>query len=209
MNNFEKYFEEKISSVLGTKDPAHDLLHVKRVVKIAREMALKERAELEVVIPAAWLHDIVNLPKDHKDRKSASKMAAAEAISFLNKIGYPAKYFPGIVHAIEAHSFSSGIVAETIEAQIVQDADRLDALGAIGLARLFAISAQLGTSFYNEYDPFAEGRQYDDKKFAIDHIEVKLKQIVNSMNSQSAKLIARERITFIEAYLKELSREIC
>jgi len=208
MNQFEKLFEEKISIVLGSKDPAHDLLHVKRVVKCAREMAIKERADLEVVLPAAWLHDIVNLPKDHKDRKSASKMAAIEAIMFLKNIGYPAKHFPGIVHAIEAHSFSSGIVAETIEAQIVQDADRLDALGAIGLARLFAISSQMGTSFYNEFDPFAEGRQLDDKKYAIDHIHIKLKQIANAMNTHTAKQMAQERFKFIEIYLKELSQEI-
>lgn len=208
MNSFEKLFEEKINSVLGNKDPAHDLLHVKRVVKMARQLALKERADLDVIIPAAWLHDLVNLPKDHQDRKSASRMAAMEAITFLKDIGFPAKHFPGIVHAIEAHSFSSGIVAETIEAQIVQDADRLDALGAIGVARLFAISSQLGILFYNEFDPLALGRQLDDKKYAIDHIEIKLKKIAQQMNTLSAKSIALERIRFIDTYIRTLESEI-
>lgn len=208
MNEFEKLFEEKINSVLGSKDPAHDLLHVKRVVKMARELAIKERAQLEIVLPAAWLHDLVNLPKDHKDRKMASRLAAVEAVQFLTAIGYPAKYYPGIIHAIEAHSFSAGIKAETLEAQIVQDADRLDGLGAIGIARLFAISAQMGTSFYNALDPWADGRQYDDKKFAIDHIQLKLKSITETMNTLLAKQEAKRRFLVIENYLEQLKMEL-
>ena len=208
MNEFEKLFEEKINSVLGSKDPAHDLLHVKRVVKMARELAIKERAQLEIVLPAAWLHDLVNLPKDHKDRKMASRLAAVEAVQFLTAIGYPAKYSPGIIHAIEAHSFSAGIKAETLEAQIVQDADRLDGLGAIGIARLFAISAQMGTSFYNALDPWADGRLYDDKKFAIDHIQLKLKSITETMNTLLAKQEAKRRFLVIENYLEQLKMEL-
>lgn len=208
MNEFEKLFEEKINSVLGSKDPAHDLLHVKRVVKMARELAIKERAQLEIVLPAAWLHDLVNLPKDHKDRKMASRLAAVEAVQFLTAIGYPAKYYPGIIHAIEAHSFSAGIKAETLEAQIVQDADRLDGLGAIGIARLFAISAQMGTSFYNALDPWADGRLYDDKKFAIDHIQLKLKSITETMNTLLAKQEAKRRFLVIENYLEQLKMEL-
>ena len=208
MNEFEKLFEEKITAVLGSKDPAHDLLHVKRVVKMARDLAIKERAQLEIVLPAAWLHDLVNLPKDHKDRKMASRLAAVEAVQFLTAIGYPAKYFPGIIHAIEAHSFSAGIKAETLEAQIVQDADRLDGLGAIGIARLFAISAQMGTSFYHGLDPWADGRQYDDKKFAIDHIQLKLKSITETMNTLLAKQEAKRRFLVIENYLEQLKMEL-
>lgn len=208
MNQFEKLFETKIAAVLGTSDPAHDILHVKRVVKLAREMGIYEQANLEVILPAAWLHDLVNLPKDHEDRKLASRMAASEAISYLSLLGYPAKFFPEISHAIEAHSFSSGVVAETLEAKIVQDADRLDALGAIGIARLFAISAQLKTSFYHFLDPWAEGRQYDDKHFAIDHIHLKLKTIAGTMHTTYAEVEAARRFKVIEEYLENLKREL-
>ncbi len=208
MKQFEYLFEDKISVVLGSNDPAHDLLHVKRVVAIAEKIAVKEKAQLEVVLPAAWLHDIVNLPKNHVDRKIASKLAAIEAIDFLNNIGYPTKYFPEIFHAIEAHSFSAKIKAETIEAQIVQDADRLDALGAIGLARLFSVSTQLGRLFYEPFDPFAENRKLDDQLYGIDHIALKIKTISESMNTPTAQQEAKRRYDFILNFLEQLKKEI-
>lgn len=208
MNNFEKLFSEKIQNVLGYKDPAHDLAHVCRVVSIAKKLALEENANLEVVIPAAWLHDLVNLPKDHPERKKASVLAADEALVFLQSVNYSQKYFKEIHHAICAHSFSANIKPETIEAQIVQDADRLDALGAIGLARLFSITTQLGRPFYDFNDPFAQNRPLNDKDFGIDHIYIKLEKIVSTMNTNSARVEAVRRFKFIEEFLDELKKEI-
>ncbi|MEA9356886.1 HD domain-containing protein [Bacteriovorax sp. PP10] len=208
MNNFEKLFSEKIQNVLGCLDPAHDLAHVTRVVSTAKKLALEENANLEVVIPAAWLHDLVNLPKNHPDRKKASVLAADEALVFLQSVNYSQKYFKEIHHAICAHSFSANIKPETLEAQIVQDADRLDALGAIGLARLFAITTQLGRPFYDFNDPFAQNRPLDDKDFGIDHIYIKLEKISNSMNTKSARVEALRRFKFIEEFLDELKKEI-
>lgn len=208
MKQFEKLFEQKISSVLGSHDPAHDLAHVKRVVSIAKKLGEEEKADLEVIIPAAWLHDLVNLPKDHPERKNASKMAAQEAIFFLKSIHYPAEKFQAIVHAIEAHSFSGGIFPETMEAKIVQDADRLDGLGAIGLARLFSISTQLKRPFYHTADPFAVDRELDDKDNAIDHVFIKLNKVAELMNTNSAKLEAQKRFAFIITYLDQLKAEI-
>jgi uncharacterized protein len=208
MNNFEKLFSEKIQNVLGCLDPAHDLAHVTRVVLTAKKLALEEKANLEVVIPAAWLHDLVNLPKNHPDRKKASVLAADEALVFLQSVNYSQKYFKEIHHAICAHSFSANIKPETLEAQIVQDADRLDALGAIGLARLFAITTQLGRPFYDFNDPFAQNRPLDDKDFGIDHIYIKLEKIAHSMNTKSARVEALRRFKFIEEFLDELKKEI-
>ncbi len=208
MKKFEDIFAEKIKDVLGEKDPAHDLSHVKRVVSTAKKIATEEGANLEVVIPAAWLHDIVNLSKNHPERAEASKMAAASALNFLTKVDYPQKYFSEIAHAIEAHSFSGGIRPLTLEAKIVQDADRLDGLGAIGLARLFSISTQLQRPFYNHDDPFALNRSFDDRENALDHIEMKLKKVVGLMNTHSAQIEAQNRFMFIEQFLKQLRDEI-
>lgn len=208
MENFEKLFADKIDAVLGTKDTAHDLAHVQRVVSVAKRLAEEEKAELAVVVPAAWLHDLVNLPKDHPERKKASTFAADEALTFLSSVNYPEKYFKDIHHAICSHSFSAGIKPETIEAKIVQDADRLDALGAIGLARLFSITTQLQRPFYDLNDPFAENRDYDDKLNGIDHIHIKLKSIANTMNSDSAKTEAKRRMKFIDEFLHQLRSEI-
>ena len=208
MTNFEQLFSDKIQDVLGNKDPAHDLAHVTRVVSTAKKLAAGEGANLEVILPAAWLHDLVNLPKDHPDRKKASVLAADEALIFLQSVNYPQKYFTEIHHAICAHSFSANIKPETIEAQIVQDADRLDALGAIGLARLFSITTQLGRPFYDFNDPFAASRPLNDKNFGIDHIYIKLEKITHSMNTQSARVEALRRFKFIEEFLDELKKEI-
>lgn len=208
MIDFEKIFADKIQEVLGYKDPAHDLAHVSRVVSTAKKLAKEEGANFEVIIPAAWLHDLVNLAKDHPDRKKASLLAADEALVFLQSVNYSQKYFKEIHHAICAHSFSANIKPETIEAQIVQDADRLDALGAMGLARLFSITTQLGRPFYDFNDPFAENRPLNDKDFGIDHIYIKLEKIVTTMNTNSARVEAVRRFKFIEEFLDELKKEI-
>lgn len=208
MNNFEQLFEKKISEVLGSQDPAHDLAHVKRVVLTAKKLAKLEGAKLEVVVPAAWLHDLVNLPKNHSDRALASQMAARAALDFLKEISYPTEYFEGIAHAIEAHSFSAQILPQSLEAKIVQDADRLDALGAIGLARLFSISTQMQRPFYSLRDPFAIERTHDDKEFAIDHIHIKLKKIAHQMNTAEAQKEAGARFVFIDGFLAQLQSEI-
>jgi uncharacterized protein len=208
VEKYEILFAEKINKVLGTTDPAHDLNHVMRVVKTAKALAISEGANLEVVIPAAWLHDLVNLSKDHPERSKASQLAAIAAIEFLNSVDYPQKYFSEISHAIEAHSFSGGITPKTLEAKIVQDADRLDGLGAIGLARLFSISTQLSRPFYNFDDPFAAKRPLDDKQNAIDHIEIKLKKIVELMNTKAATVEAKKRFHFIENFLDQLKTEV-
>ena len=97
-------------------DPAHDLSHVKRVVSNTRKLSETESAELAITLPAAWLHDCVSVAKDSELRSQASRMAAAEAIQFLRGISYPESLLEPIGHAIEAHSFSAGIPATTVEA---------------------------------------------------------------------------------------------
>ena len=208
MQSFENLFAEKINHVLGHLDPAHDLSHVKRVVNTAKKLAKEENAINEIVVPAAWLHDLVNLPKNHPDRKKASTLAADEALKYLRSVEYPEKYLDGIHHAICAHSFSAGITPTTLEAKIVQDADRLDALGAIGLARLFSINTQLGRVFYDHKDPFAQKRSLDDKLYGLDHIFIKLEKISESMNTVSASIEAKRRFRFIQDFLDELKKEI-
>src|SRR6185503_808605 len=124
---------------------------------------------LEVVIPAAWLHDCVTVPKDSPQRSTASRLAAAAAGDFLHASGYPAEHIPAIQHAIEAHSCSAGIAPHTSEAMVVQDADRLDALGAIGIARILMLGGALGMPLYDPHEPFPETRPPDDRANVLDH----------------------------------------
>src|SRR5262249_31929622 len=123
---WEARFEQFLTGEQFTHDPAHDLEHIRRVVTTAKALAAAERSDIAVVIPAAWLHDCVIVAKDSPLRSQASGLAAQAAVDFLRTIGYPAEYLDAIHHAIEAHSFSANIPPRTREAQVVQDADRLD-----------------------------------------------------------------------------------
>src|SRR4051812_27577479 len=138
MQKWEEIFERKIAEVATAEDPAHDLLHFKRVVKTAKALCHEEGANDAIVVPAAWLHDFVIIPKNDPRRSQASRLAAEAAVRFLASVGYPEVHLQDIAHAIESHSFSANISPRTIEAKVVQDADRLDGVGAIGIARCFA-----------------------------------------------------------------------
>ena len=113
-----------------------------------------------------------------------------------------------IQHAIEAHSFSAGITPETPEARILRDADRLDALGAIGVARNFSVSGALGRSLYDPADPFAEHRPLDDLAYSVDHWKVKLLALPGDMLTDAGKLIAQKRTHGMIRFLEEFAEEI-
>ncbi|WP_051303643.1 HD domain-containing protein [Psychromonas aquimarina] len=189
-------------------DLAHDFEHVLRVVKTAKELCRRENAQPEVVIPAAWLHDCFSFAKDHPDRRNGSKYAADKAVEFLRSIAYPEQYFEAVHHAVAAHSFSANIKPLTIEAQIVQDADRLDALGAVGISRCIQVSAALHRPLYRAEDPFCSSREPDDAHYTIDHFYKKLLLIAASVNTESAKVEAAERTLFMQDFLKQLNQEI-
>lgn len=206
-SQYQLQCEEFIVANMKT-DLAHDLLHVKRVVKLATKIANEEQAELNIVLPAAWLHDCLSYPKNHALRSLSSLHAADKAIIFLRSIDYPEQYLLPIHHAISAHSVSGGVVADSLEAQIVQDADRLDALGAIGISRCIQVSSQLDRPLYSPEDAFAVDREINDQAFTIDHFYQKLLKLAASMNTEVGKEIALQRTRFMESYLQQLALEI-
>lgn len=188
-------------------DPSHDLGHVSRVVKNARLIAQTEGGDVNVIVPAAWLHDIVNLPKNHPDRTKASIMAADVAVAELRTAGYPAQHMEAIHHAIAAHSFSAGIAPQTLEAKILQDADRLDALGAIGIARTFAVSGQLGRMLFDPVDPLARNRTPDDTTYGLDHFQVKLFKVAETLHTSAARDLAAQRVAFMRQFVAQIDTE--
>jgi uncharacterized protein len=204
-------WEERIARHVrlnAAADVAHDLGHVERVVRNARRLGVREGADLAVVIPAAWLHDIVAVRKDSPDRARASGLAAAEAGRILRGLGYPAELGEPIAHAIEAHSFSAKIEPRTLEAKVVQDADRLEALGAIGIARCFATSGAMGRPLVSAEDPFATARVPDDRQYALDHFVLKLFRVAESLRTEAGRAEGRRRSEFLHAYWAELRAEL-
>lgn len=189
-------------------DAAHDISHVQRVVNTAKKLAMEEGADLSIVLPAAYLHDCFTYPKDHPNRKQSSIIAAKKAVAFLESIDYPQQYHDAIAHAIEAHSFSANIRPNTLEAKVVQDADRLDALGAIGITRCIQVSTEFDAQLYDDKDIFAQQRELDDKQFTLDHFQTKLFKIAETMNTESARREAQKRKAFMQAYIEQLHDEV-
>ena len=204
---WDALFREKARALYPATDPSHDYLHIRRVVAAAVKLALEENADLKVVVPAAYFHDFVNVPKNDPRRKQASTLSADAAVEYLASINYPAQYAAAIKHAIAAHSFSAAIPCETIEARVVQDADRLDGLGAIGIARCFSTSTIMGRPYYDENDVLAESRAPDDKAFAVDHFFVKLFKTAETLQTKSARAEGARRVSFMKEYLRQLKSE--
>lgn len=182
-------------------DAAHDITHLTRVWGNARAL-LDHHAEADalVVMAAAYLHDLVNLPKNHPDRARASTLAADKACAALRDAGFPASRLDAVGHAIAAHSFSAGIAPRTLEARIVQDADRLDALGPVGLARMLHIGATLGRAIAHPDDPLARARPLDDARYTLDHIEVKLARLPATMQTEAARTLGQARLDWMQAF---------
>lgn len=205
----EKLLEKILIKNLNNRDdPAHDISHIKRVVKNAKMIAAREGGDLSVILPAAWLHDIVNLPKNHPKRSESSSLAANLVGKILKQYTINETLLSKIQIAIVSHSFSTNIKAKTLEAKIVQDADRLDSLGAIGLARVFVTAGILKTSILSPIDPFSEKRVPDDNKFALDHFKIKLFKIADTLNTNTAKEMAITRLHIMNQFIKALKNEI-
>lgn len=200
--------EEIAREATWTAEPAHDLGHVRRVAASARVIAEAEGADLDIVLPAALLHELFSLPKDHPDSPRSGVLCAQRAADALRKEGYPEARIESIAYCIRVHPFSLGVVPETLEAKVLQDADRLDALGAVGIARCFAVGAALGRPFYHPEDPFARARPLDDKRWTLDHFGRKLLRLPETLHTETARAMARERAAFIQAFLAQLEREI-
>ena len=189
-------------------DPAHDFDHVMRVYTNAKKIVKKEKADEKLVLSAALLHDIVSYPKSSKRSKFSSIDSAKKSKIILKKYGFSEKEITIVSDAIKDHSFSQNKVPETLEGKILQDADRLDALGAIGIARVFATSGSLNRSFYNIDDPFCTKRNPDDDLWAIDHFFNKLLKLESLMNTRSGKIEAKKRTRVLKEFLKQLKNEI-
>lgn len=191
------------------EDPSHDFEHTLRVMNNAEEIARKENADLDIVIPAALLHDIVNYPKNDPRSRNASDESAEVAGKILRKVkGYPKSKIGRVQLAIRSCSFSKGIAPKLLEAKILQDADGLEATGAISVMRTFSSTGSMKRLFYDPNDPFCENREPDDLKYAIDLFFTRLLKVKERMHTKTAKKIAERRTNFLKKFLKELRLEL-
>jgi len=189
-------------------DSAHDFGHTIRVYKNAQKICKKEKSNEKLVLSAALLHDIVSYPKSDKRSKMSSIESAKKSKKILEKFDFSKEEIAIILDAIQDHSFSQNKIPKTLEGQILQDADRLDALGAIGIARVFATGGSLKRPFYNIDDPFCNRRIPDDNTWTVDHFYQKLLKLESLMNTKSGKAEAKKRTRILKEFLNQLKQEI-
>jgi uncharacterized protein len=199
---FEDYF-----IAYPIDDGGHDISHLKRVWRLADKLSTSEEDKL-TIMAACYFHDIVNYPKNDKRRSQSSKDSAIKAREILSKMSFPKEKLSQVAHCIESHSFSAGIKPETLEAQIVQDSDRMESLGAIGIARVFYTAGKMGSSLFCDKDPFAQNRDLDDHRYGVDHFKTKLLNLPETMNTNKGKIEAKRRAQILERFLADLKDEL-
>jgi uncharacterized protein len=203
--------EAEARSRARSNEPAHDFFHVERVVTNARAIARGERlseASEGLVAIAALLHELFTLPKNHPDSACSSDLCAEQARELLEQEGAPASMIAVVSAAIRDHAFSKGVVPEALESRVLQDADRLDAIGAIGLARMWATCADMKLPFYSPVDPFCAARAPDDKAWGLDHVFKKLLAIPARLHTDTARSLAEARVSFLRVYVDQLRKEL-
>ncbi|AFP85244.1 phosphohydrolase [secondary endosymbiont of Ctenarytaina eucalypti] len=210
LEKWEIMFQKYLERYFPQNDKAHDISHFSRVWKTARRIMQFTDADGMIILAASYFHDVVNLPKNHSQRHLASQQAALRTQEILahHFPTFPAPLYSGVAHAIEAHSFSAGITPETLEAKIVQDADRLESLGAIGIARVFHVAGQLGRGLFHASDPLALYRQLDDVNYTFDHFQTKLLTLADSMQTDLGKKMARYNIEYLVTFMSKLCAEL-
>ncbi len=199
---------EPVARARCTDDPAHDWLHVRRVVANARAVAEAEGADRHICTTAALLHELFNHPKGHPESHRSGEVCAEHARLLLRERDAPESFVEAVGYAIAVHPFSLGVTPTTLEAKVLQDADRLDAIGAIGLARCFATCAAMRRPFYEVDDPFCERRAPDDKLWGIDHVYKKLLKLRDGMNTPTGRAMAGRRNEVIERFMDDLRAEL-
>ncbi|MBS7781465.1 HD domain-containing protein [Acidovorax sp. CCYZU-2555] len=192
----------------GTSDGAHDAAHLQRVWRSVQALQAVEGGDLEALLAATLLHDCVNVEKNSPLRAQASRLSAQKAGEVLAGLGWPQARIDVAAHAIEAHSHSAAIAPRSIEARILQDADRLDAIGLIGAARCFYVGGRLGRALYDPADARAAQRPLDDTRYTLDHFQTKLLRLAEGFQTAEGTRRAAQRQQrlrdFYDAFLSEL-----
>lgn len=214
MNNhafapFQALANDLIAYLPGdNSDGSHDLSHIHRVWKNVCRIQAVDGGDLKVLLAATILHDCVEVEKDSPLRSQASTLSSQKAASILDSMSWTTSEIELAAGAIKSHSFSAGIEPETLEAKILQDADRLDAIGMVGVARCFYVSGRLGRALYDFENPTAAGREFDDKTFAIEHFHTKLLKLNSGFRTGEGSRLAQQRHARLESFLTEFMDEI-
>jgi len=191
-------------------DPVHDFDHVLRVYRLAERLAQVEGADLEIVRVAALLHDAEGTTPGTQSRTNHHQASAEFAAEVLTTEGWQAERIAAVLHCIRAHRYRGDEKPETLEAKVIFDADKLDVLGAIGVARVIAYATLAGTPWY--FPPtaafFQTGQTEPGEPHSAYHEHLfKLRRVIDRMHTNTARAIAKERLAYLEGYFERLISE--
>ncbi|HZZ02342.1 HD domain-containing protein [Paraburkholderia sp.] len=189
-------------------DGSHDTSHLQRVWKNAAAIQAEEGGDAEVLFASTLLHDCVAVEKNSPLRAQASRLSAEKAARVLTSLGWSDAKAQAVAHAVEAHSFSAGVAPTTLEAKTLQDADRLDAIGMLGVARCFYVAGRMGRALYDPADPHAAERPLDDMAYTLDHFHTKLLKLASGFQTATGARLAKIRHDRLQRFLDEFTDEI-
>jgi uncharacterized protein len=204
-NQLIKIAKDKIPNT----DVSHDFQHALRVLSNAERIAKEENGDFDIIVPAALFHDLIVYPKNHPDKYKSQEESAEATGKILNAFrNFPKDKIEKVKTCILECSFSKGIFPNLLESKILQDADGLEATGAISIMRTYSSTGQMKRSFYNSQDPFCKNRKPNASKFALDLFYERLLKVAEKMHTKTAKKIAKRRTNFLVNFLKELEFEL-
>jgi len=188
-------------------DPGHDVEHALRVARVGLLLG-GDAIDPREMIAAALLHDVVNLPKNHPDRALASEQSEAVSVEWLLELGFDDDAAHRVGDAVRTHSFSRGEKPTSLLGEALQDADRLEALGVIGVFRTISTGSRMGAEYFDASDPWAESRPLDDRRYSIDHFFTKLFGLAATMLTEAGRQEAARRAYVMRELLEDLSTEL-
>ncbi len=194
----QKYFKNN--------PPSHDWSHVERVYKLALKIAKKEKADLFIVKLSVLLHDLGRKEEMKNPKKDHAEISKRLALKILKKYNINKKVIDNVLHCISTHRFRNNKKPETREAKVLYDADKLDSMGAIGIARAYAWVGEQKIKLYSDKNFLGTG--YEKEHSPVTEFLFKLSKLKDKMQTKTGKKIAKRRHKFMANYFKELNKEI-
>jgi uncharacterized protein len=197
---------ERARTYFDGVSPAHDWQHVERVARLAETLAEESDVDDDVLFAAVWLHDIGRAREDRGEIDDHAEWGAVEAAQILADLGADPETVEAVQHCIRAHRYSNDVKPETREAEILSDADNIDALGATGIARLFSYGGELGQPIHDP-DLSPDGDDSDGGATQLDHLHEKLLSLRDRMYTEAGRELAAERHAYVAEFAARFERE--
>ncbi len=201
---------KKIAKDLNSKNRGcHAFDHTERVYELCKHIGEKERADVEVLLIAAYLHDIGRIDQDSSNGGVCHAEAGAKrAKKILENYNLPKEKLENIIHCIETHRFRGDNKPKTLEAKVLYDADKLDSLGAVGIGRLFFFASEVGAYLHNKDIEVEKTKPYTKDDTAYREFLVKMKFVKDKIITNEGKKIAEGRHNFMVDFFDRINKEV-